>query len=98
MVDMWAKGCTWFEILHLKSMFSGSIVDLIDDIRGIQLQKFEVECPVDFKNAIMRCFEENPANRPDALEFLEVAENVRLNLQLTRALPTKVRSENFIRI
>ena len=81
---MWAFGCIWFEVLHMKAMFSGSIIDLVDDIRGVRLQKFEAECSKDFKKAIMQCFKVNPAKRPAALDFLKIAENVRSKMRRSK--------------
>ena len=81
MVDMWAFGCTFYEVLHIRPMFSGSLMILFNKIGNIQLSPFEVECPEDFKKAILQCFEARPDNRPNALEFMEVVERVKFEMQ-----------------
>ena len=78
---MWAFGCTTYETLHIKPMFSGSVFQLINKIGNVELSAFVAECPVEFKRAIMQCFEVNPDNRPDALEFLEVVEALKFSMQ-----------------
>ena len=78
---MWAFGCTFFEVLHIKPMFSGSQFILINRIANVELSKFEVDCPEDFKEAIMQCFDARPDNRPDALEFMEIVEKVKFEMQ-----------------
>ena len=81
MVDMWAFGCTFYEVLHIKPMFTGTMFQLINKIGNVELQSFEAECPKEFKDIIMQCFEAKPGNRPSALELIETVENVRFNLQ-----------------
>ena len=81
MIDMWAFGCTFYEVAHIKPMFSGAYFPLMRKIVNNELSKFEADCPEDFKKALMRCFEANPANRPDALEFIEAVESVKFNMQ-----------------
>ena len=86
MVDMWAFGCTFYEVLHIKPMFSGSLMILFNKIGNILLSPFEVDCPEDFRNAIMKCFEPRPADRPDALEFMETVERVKYEMQQSATL------------
>ena len=62
-------------------------------IGNVELQKFDADCPADFKKIIMQCFEANPANRPDALEILESVESVKFNVQ--RASTTRRFANNF---
>ena len=81
MVDMWAFGCTFYEVMHLKPMFSGQFLTLVNDIADIRLSEFEANCPENFKNSIMQCFDARPDNRPDALQFMEAAEGVKFKLQ-----------------
>ena len=78
---MWAYGCTFYEVLHIKPMFHGSVFQLIQKIGNIELREFEAECPADFKKVLMQCLEANPADRPDALDLLEVVDNVRLEIK-----------------
>ena len=74
---MWAFGCTFYEVFHVSAMFSGPFLVLQTKIMKNQLRKFEADCPEEYKNAIMQCFEADPKKRPDALQFLEVVENIR---------------------
>ena len=78
---MWAFGCTCYEVLHLKPMFSGSFFTLMSSIANGELSDFEADCPEDFKEAIMQCFEASPEDRPEALEFIETVENVKFEMQ-----------------
>ena len=78
---MWAFGCTFYEVLHLEPMFSGSFLTLINRIANGELSEFEADCPEDFKEVIMQCFEARPDNRPDAVEFIEVVENVKFEME-----------------
>ena len=82
MIDMWAFGCTFYEVLHIAPMFSGRNSYLVlKKIENHELREFTAECPKEFKDAIMQCFEFDPNNRPDAYEFMEIVENIRFNLQ-----------------
>ena len=81
MVDMWSHGCTFYEVLHLRPMFTGSQFILINRIANINLSKFEVACPEDFKKAILQCFEGRPDKRPTALEFMEIVERVKFDMR-----------------
>ena len=103
MVDMWALGCTFYEVLHIKPMFSGPVFKLINLIGNGELQAFEADCPSEFKNIIMQCFEAVPENRPTALKFIETADDVRFNMQRVtkteqarRQYPTKMRYQKFL--
>ena len=78
---MWAFGCTFYEVLHIKPMFSGSLMIFMNKIGNVQLSPFEVDCPEDFKKAILQCFEARPDDRPDALQFMEAAERVKFEIQ-----------------
>ena len=78
---MWAFGCTFYEVLHIKPMFSGSFVTLMNRIANVELSKFEAICPEGFKTAILQCFEARPADRPDALEFIETVDLVKFNIE-----------------
>ena len=62
-------------------MVSGSFLTLMMRIANGELSKFYADCPEGFKLAIMQCFEMKPDNRPDALEFIEVVESVKFELQ-----------------
>ena len=77
---MWEFGCTIYEVLHLKPMFSGSFLNLMTTIANVDLSKFDAECPDGFKEAIMQCFEARPGNRPEAYEFIETVESVKLEM------------------
>ena len=81
MVDIWAFGCTFYEVLHIKPMFPGPEYRLAKKIENLELQDFEAECPKEFKSIIMQCFEADPGNRPSALEFVEAADDIRFKLQ-----------------
>ena len=78
---MWAFGCTFYEVAHIKPMFSGAYFPLMRKIVNNELSKFEADYPEDFKKAIMQCFKANPVDRPDALEFIETVESVKFNMQ-----------------
>ena len=80
-IDMWAYGCTFYEVLHIEPMFSGPMFKLIQIIGNVELREFTAACPREFKNIIMKCFEARPANRPDALDLLEVVEEVRFEMK-----------------
>ena len=62
-------------------MFTGSFLTLINRIANCELAKFEADCPQEFKEAIMQCFEPKADNRPDAAEFIEIAKKVKFELQ-----------------
>ena len=82
MIDMWAFGCTFYEVIHVSSMFSGANWFIIaKKIENHELRPFTADCPKEFKNAIMKCFEVDPNNRPDAFEFMEAVEDVRFEMQ-----------------
>ena len=81
MVDMWAFGCTFYEVLHIKPMFTGPFLKVMMKIASGQLSPFEAECPADFKKAILQCFEAKPTNRPDPLTFIEMVEKVKYEMQ-----------------
>ena len=83
---MWAFGCTCYEVLNLKPMFSGSQFILTNRIANVQLSPFEVECPDAFREAILQCLEAKPSDRPDALQFLEAVEKVKFLLQRSLTL------------
>ena len=80
-IDMWAYGCTFYEVLHIEPMFSGAVFQLIRKIGNVELREFSAQCPKEFKDIIMKCFEARPANRPDALDLLEVVEEVRFEIK-----------------
>ena len=86
MVDMWAFGCTFYEVLHIKPMFSGPYLRLMTKIASGQLSPFEAECPAEFKDAILQCFEANPTNRPDPLSFIQTVETVKFELEKSSLL------------
>ena len=92
MVDMWAFGCTFYEVLHIKPMFSGSQFIVINRIANADVSEFEVDCPENFRKAIMQCFEARPANRPDALEFIETVEGVKFQIELSMSLSSSLSS------
>ena len=76
-------------------MFFGPVFQLIQRIGNIELREFEADCPVTFEKAIMQCFEADPADRPDALDLLEVIEKVRFEIQ--RKSNDKRFVESFLR-
>ena len=80
MVDVWAFGCTFYEVLHVKPMFSGPFLTVINKIASVKLSPFEADCPADFEKAIMQCFEAKPENRPDPLSFIEIVEKVKFEM------------------
>ena len=80
---MWALGCTFYEVVHIKPMFAGPFLTLINKIASVQLLPFEADCPEDFEKAIMQCFEANPDSRPDPLSFIEMVEKVKFEMQQT---------------
>ena len=84
MVDMWAFGCTFYEILHVAAMFSGPLLIVARKTENHELRAFTAECPKEFKNAIMQCFEVDPNSRPDAFEFMETVESIRFNLKRSK--------------
>ena len=81
---------------------------MINKIATVELSEFEAECPKDFELAIMQCFEANPDNRPSALEFIDMVENVKFDLQqssttrgpeqVQRPMPTKMRFEKIYKV
>ena len=93
-IDIWAFGCTFYEVVHIKPMFHGSMFQLVSRISNVKLNKFEAECPEDFQKAIMQCFETDPADRPDALDLLENIETVRFHMK--RKSSNKRFVENFL--
>ena len=82
MIDMWAFGCTFYEVIHVSAMFSGPNLFIVaKKIENHDLRPFTADCPKEFKNAIMQCFEVDPNNRPDAFEFMEAVEDIRFKMQ-----------------
>ena len=83
---MWAFGCTFYEVLHIKPMFDGPFFDLMMKIASVQLSPFDADCPADLKEAILQCFEANPTNRPDPLSFIQTVETVKFELEKSSLL------------
>ena len=80
MVDMWAFGCTFYEVSHLKPMFSGSFLVVINNIANVELSPFDADFPENFKQAIMQCFEKRPDDRLNVLDFIDIVENIKYSL------------------
>ena len=84
-VDVWAFGCTFYEVLHIAPMFSGpNFFIILKKIENHELRAFTAECPKEFKDAIMQCFEVDPHNRPDAFELMKTIDGIRLNLKRSK--------------
>ena len=54
---------------------------VLKKIENHELRAFTAECPKEFKDAIMQCFEVEPNNRPDAFELMEAIDDIRFNLK-----------------